>query len=103
MWMELKNRTNTVYDELRDGNLSQVILPGPSRAPLSSSLQNGSTVASPAPLTETPKRSGIVPGAIAAALFISFILALYTVLWKCMVSPPKRGKRKRILKGVRGV
>ncbi|XP_049341883.1 uncharacterized protein sb:cb288 isoform X1 [Astyanax mexicanus] len=103
MWMELKNRTSTVYDELRDGNLSQVHFPGPSQASLTNLLRNGSTVASPAPLTETPKRSGIIPGSIAAALFISFILALYTVLWKCMVSPPRRGKRKRILKGVRGV
>ncbi|XP_049341884.1 uncharacterized protein sb:cb288 isoform X2 [Astyanax mexicanus] len=82
MWMELKNRTSTVYDELRDGNLSQVHFPGPSQASLTNLLRNGS---------------------IAAALFISFILALYTVLWKCMVSPPRRGKRKRILKGVRGV
>ncbi|XP_068594912.1 uncharacterized protein sb:cb288 [Brachionichthys hirsutus] len=36
--------------------------------------------------------SGIVPGAIAAALFIAFVLVLYTVLWKCMVSPPQRRK-----------
>lgn len=28
--------------------------------------------------------------AIAATLFIAFILALYTVLWRCMVSPPQR-------------
>lgn len=29
-------------------------------------------------------------GAIAATVFIIFLLALYAVLWKCMVSPPKR-------------
>ncbi|KAL7827291.1 hypothetical protein SRHO_G00330090, partial [Serrasalmus rhombeus] len=103
MWTDLRNRSTTLSDQLRDANLSQVIFPAPSQAPLASH-RNGSTVASPAPLTESPvpKRSGIIPGAIAAALFIGFILALYTVLWKCMVSPPKRGKRKRVLKGVRG-
>lgn len=29
-------------------------------------------------------------GAIAATVFIAFLLALYAVLWKCMVSPPQR-------------
>ncbi len=32
----------------------------------------------------------VFAGAIAAALFISFLLALYAVLWKCMVTQPKR-------------
>lgn len=36
--------------------------------------------------------SGIVPALFAAALFITFLLALYAVLWKCMVSPPQRKK-----------
>ncbi|XP_068167196.1 uncharacterized protein sb:cb288 [Antennarius striatus] len=43
--------------------------------------------------------SGIIPGAIAAAVFIAFILALYTVLWKCMVSPPQRKKSKMRVRG----
>ncbi|XP_065805051.1 uncharacterized protein sb:cb288 isoform X2 [Labrus bergylta] len=57
----------------------------------------GSTAASTRPshteesLTRT---SGIIPGAIAATLFIAFLLALYAVLWKCMVSPPQRKHRK---------
>lgn len=32
----------------------------------------------------------VLLGAIAATVFIAFILALYAVLWKCMVSPPQR-------------
>ncbi|KAK2837869.1 hypothetical protein Q5P01_015081 [Channa striata] len=42
----------------------------------------------------TKQSSGIVPGAIAATVFIAFILALYAVLWKCMVSPPQRKHSK---------
>ncbi|XP_054467246.1 uncharacterized protein sb:cb288 isoform X2 [Anoplopoma fimbria] len=38
--------------------------------------------------------SGIVPGLIAATVFIAFLLALYAVLWKCMVSPPQRKHSK---------
>lgn len=38
--------------------------------------------------------SGIVPAIVAAALFITFLLTLYAVLWKCMVSPPQRKKSK---------
>ncbi|XP_045559264.1 uncharacterized protein isoform X1 [Salmo salar] len=34
------------------------------------------------------------PRAIAAAVFIGFVLGLYAVLWKCMVSPPQRKKRR---------
>ncbi|XP_035392277.1 uncharacterized protein sb:cb288 [Electrophorus electricus] len=100
MWPEVRNGTVL---ELGEGNESQVVVPAPVWLPLTS-LRNGSMVASPSPLTETPlhKRSGIIPGLIAAALFITFLLALYTVLWKCMVSPAtKRGKRTRGLKSVR--
>ncbi|KAG7332058.1 hypothetical protein KOW79_003892 [Hemibagrus wyckioides] len=79
-------------------NFSQVIPPAPAWFPLTSD-RNSSLVASPAPVTEKPRHSGIVPGLIAAGIFIILLLALYTVLWKCMVSPPRRGKRKRILKG----
>ncbi|KAM4746017.1 uncharacterized protein FYW61_016994 [Anableps anableps] len=41
------------------------------------------------------RRTGIIPGTIAASVFIAFLLALYSVLWKCMMSPPKRKKSKR--------
>ncbi|KAF7694920.1 uncharacterized protein sb:cb288 [Silurus meridionalis] len=93
--MRTQGRNITV---LQHGNLSQVIPPAPAWLPLTSH-RNGSLMASPATITERPKRSGIVPGVIAAGIFICFLLALYTALWKCMVSPPRRGKRKRILKG----
>ncbi|XP_075955606.1 synaptobrevin homolog YKT6 isoform X2 [Anarhichas minor] len=33
-------------------------------------------------------------GAIAATVFIALLLALYAVLWKCMVSPPQRKHSK---------
>ncbi|KAG7239248.1 hypothetical protein INR49_029538 [Caranx melampygus] len=58
---------------------------------------NVSAAASPCPsctedsLTRT---SGIIPGAIAATVFITLLLALYAVLWKCMVSPPQRKHSK---------
>ncbi|XP_062855475.1 uncharacterized protein sb:cb288 [Trichomycterus rosablanca] len=87
---------------LQPGNLSQVPPPAPAWLPLTSH-RNGSMLASLAPITERPvqKRSGIVPALLAAAIFIAFLLALYAVLWKCMVSPPKRGKKRRILKTAR--
>ncbi|KAM9474892.1 uncharacterized protein Hap1MRO34_010841 [Clarias gariepinus] len=95
--MRTEGRNVTV---LRHGNFSQVFPPAPAWLPLTSH-RNGSLVASPASNSERPKRSGIIPGMIAAGIFIILLLALYAVLWKCMVSPPKRGKKKRILKGAR--
>nr|XP_046243967.1 uncharacterized protein sb:cb288 isoform X2 [Scatophagus argus] len=59
--------------------------------------RNGSTAAATPPShaeDSLGKSSGIIPGAIAATVFISFLLALYAVLWKCMVSPPKRKHSK---------
>ncbi|XP_054895485.1 uncharacterized protein sb:cb288 [Poeciliopsis prolifica] len=41
------------------------------------------------------RANGIIPGAIAASVFIAFLLALYTVLWKSMTSPLQRKKSKR--------
>ncbi|XP_060787276.1 uncharacterized protein sb:cb288 [Neoarius graeffei] len=95
--MRTEWRNITVHGTVH-GNLSQVIPPAPAWLPLTSH-RNGSVVASPAPITERPIHHGLLPGMIAAVIFIILLLALYTVLWKCMVSPPKRGKRKRILKG----
>ncbi|KAG8441014.1 hypothetical protein GDO86_006667 [Hymenochirus boettgeri] len=41
-------------------------------------------------------KSGLVPGLIAATIFIAFLLCLYTILWKCMVSHSNRkGKRTK--------
>ncbi|KAG8574527.1 hypothetical protein GDO81_009217 [Engystomops pustulosus] len=34
--------------------------------------------------------SGLVPGLIAAGIFIMFLLCLYAILWKCMVSAPQK-------------
>ncbi|KAM4748112.1 uncharacterized protein WCC33_005582 [Rhinophrynus dorsalis] len=49
--------------------------------------------------TEQEHRSGLVPGLIAASIFIMFLLCLYTILWRCMVSQAhrqaKRHRRKR--------
>ncbi|XP_077118878.1 uncharacterized protein LOC143774950 [Ranitomeya variabilis] len=39
--------------------------------------------------------SGLVPGLIAAGIFIMFLLCLYAILWKCMVSPPHKKRKKR--------
>ncbi|XP_067879154.1 uncharacterized protein sb:cb288 [Heterodontus francisci] len=41
------------------------------------------------------RQSGIVPGIVAAAIFIAFLLGLYTVLWKCMSFQNKRHKGNR--------
>ncbi|XP_078808450.1 uncharacterized protein LOC110015603 [Oryzias latipes] len=38
--------------------------------------------------------SGIIPGIVAATVFITFLLALYTVLWRCMTSPRQRKRSK---------
>ncbi|XP_036954464.1 uncharacterized protein sb:cb288 isoform X2 [Acanthopagrus latus] len=58
--------------------------------------RNGSTTAATSRSEDSvAKASGIIPAAIAATLFIAFILALYTVLWRCMVSPPQR-KHSRV-------
>ncbi|XP_051896744.1 uncharacterized protein sb:cb288 isoform X2 [Pristis pectinata] len=34
--------------------------------------------------------NGIIPGMIAATIFIVFLLGLYTILWKCMSFQTKR-------------
>ncbi|KAK1787087.1 hypothetical protein P4O66_017466 [Electrophorus voltai] len=53
----------SVTCDFRCHSVSQVVVPAPVWLPLTS-LRNGSMVASPSPLTETPlhKRSGIIPG-----------------------------------------
>ncbi|XP_040899183.1 uncharacterized protein sb:cb288 isoform X2 [Toxotes jaculatrix] len=60
-------------------------------------LRNGSAAAATPPSrTEdsSTRSSGIIPGLIAATVFIAFLLALYAILWKCMVSPPQRKHSK---------
>ncbi|XP_073674610.1 uncharacterized protein [Garra rufa] len=99
MWTEVRNNNSSVHEEPQDHNLTQIVSPVSSWLPPSSD-RNGSVTASPPPLAETPmnRESGIIPGAIAAAVFIGFLLALYAVLWKCMVKQPKRRKKRVSLK-----
>ncbi|XP_056319347.1 uncharacterized protein sb:cb288 [Danio aesculapii] len=98
MWTEMRNSSSS-SEEPQDQNLTQIVSPVSSWLP-SNSYRNGSVTDSKPPLAETPvsKQSGIIPGAIAAAVFIAFLLALYTVLWKCMISQPKRRKKRVSLK-----
>ncbi|KAI1900902.1 hypothetical protein AGOR_G00054620 [Albula goreensis] len=99
MWDELKNKTDFLR---RDGNESLRVLSEQPLVSVTSTQSNGNTTTTlHPPGTEAPldRGSGIIPGGIAAAVFISFLLALYAVLWKCMVTPPKRstgrGKKKK--------
>ncbi|XP_034152595.1 uncharacterized protein sb:cb288 isoform X2 [Esox lucius] len=96
MWSEVKNHTKIVF---RGGNTSEGAVPIHPWVHSTKQHSNGSqsSTANPPPSHMDPlaRGSGIIPGAIAAAVFIGFILALYTVLWKCMVSPPQR-LRKRV-------
>ncbi|XP_069038501.1 uncharacterized protein [Lepisosteus oculatus] len=84
-----------------EGNLVQSVLQDLAWDALSGAHTNGSTPAMQFPHTqptagsEVVRGSGIIPGGIAAAVFISFLLALYAVLWKCMVAAPKRHEKKR--------
>ncbi|KAL3062644.1 uncharacterized protein sb:cb288 isoform X1 [Trematomus bernacchii] len=95
MWTEVKNRSRTVTSGgnssmMVDSDLTQQLLQNVQH-------RNGSTAAATRPShTEDSltSRSGIIPGAIAATVFIAFLLALYAVLWKCMVSPPQRKHSK---------
>lgn len=96
MWTELTNTSRTVTS---DGDNSKMVDPDLRTWQLLHTVQerNGSTAASTHPShAEDPltTSSGIIPGAIAATVFIAFLLALYAVLWKCMVSPPQRKHNK---------
>ncbi|XP_033973855.1 uncharacterized protein sb:cb288 isoform X2 [Trematomus bernacchii] len=71
MWTEVKNRSRTVTS---GGNSSMMV-----DSDLTQQL-----------LQNVQHRNG----AIAATVFIAFLLALYAVLWKCMVSPPQRKHSK---------
>ncbi|KAM4678044.1 uncharacterized protein O3C94_010043 isoform 2-T3 [Discoglossus pictus] len=44
--------------------------------------------------SELEHRSGLVPGLIAASIFIMFLLCLYTILWRCMVSQAHRNAKR---------
>ncbi|KAL4609544.1 hypothetical protein GN956_G23891 [Arapaima gigas] len=90
MWMDVKNQTELLqlHRSSSQNAVSQL---------MGASVPNGST-ASPHPSQTAPpvdRGSGIIPGGIAAAVFISFLLALYAMLWKCMGSAPKRKDKKK--------
>ncbi|XP_050931198.1 uncharacterized protein sb:cb288 isoform X1 [Lates calcarifer] len=94
-WTELKNKSETI---INSGKSSKMVDPDVTRQLLHAVQQiNDSTTAATRPSrTEgsLTRNSGIIPGAIAATVFIAFLLALYAVLWKCMVSPPQRKHSK---------
>ncbi|XP_045559265.1 uncharacterized protein isoform X2 [Salmo salar] len=93
MWTGLKNQTKIVFS---DGNTSERAVPMHTWVFATYEQRNESTAIPRPSYTEDPqpRGSGIIPGAIAAAVFIGFVLGLYAVLWKCMVSPPQRKKRR---------
>lgn len=93
MWGELENKT----DLWRHGNASLKVVSEQLWVSVTDTLSNGSTPRPQAPGTGVPseRESGIVPGIIAAAVFISFLLALYAVLWKCMVTAPKSFRQEK--------
>lgn len=100
MWTEVKNKSRAV---ISDGNSSKMVDPD-LREQLLHTVQQRNVSATAATLPShaedsLTKSSGIIPGAIAATVFIAFILALYAVLWKCMVSPPQRKPSKVRVRG----
>ncbi|KAG7221400.1 hypothetical protein INR49_017276 [Caranx melampygus] len=71
MWTEVNNKSKSVVD---NGNSSKMVDPDLTQQLLHAVQQSN--------------------GAIAATVFITLLLALYAVLWKCMVSPPQRKHSK---------
>ncbi|XP_059379959.1 uncharacterized protein sb:cb288 [Carassius carassius] len=95
MWTEVRHNNSSVHEEPQEHNLTQIVSPVSSWIPFNSD-RNGSATTSPPTIAETAmnRESGIIPGAIAAAVFIGFLLALYAALWKCMVKQPGRRKKR---------
>ncbi|KAI1882562.1 hypothetical protein AGOR_G00252030 [Albula goreensis] len=91
MWVEIKNKTDFDWD---DRNSSQGFVPGQAWGSLTTAQRNATSHPSH-PDPAAGRGSGILPGGLAAAVFISFLLVLYAILWKCMVTSPKRGQKKR--------
>ncbi|KAG7480788.1 hypothetical protein MATL_G00059880 [Megalops atlanticus] len=94
MWNELKNKTDFLW---HNGNTSLGVISEQPLVSFTTAQSNGSTPTPHPTHTDVPldRGSGIIPGGIAAAVFISFLLALYAVLWKCMVTPPRRKEKKK--------
>ncbi|XP_060927234.1 uncharacterized protein sb:cb288 [Limanda limanda] len=98
MWTEEEKKNQSESSTIAAGDSSKMGDPDLTGQLFQAIQQrNGSAAAVTLPSsTEDPSTtiSGIIPGAIAAAVFITFLLALYAVLWKCMVSPPQRKHSK---------
>ncbi|KAJ8339484.1 hypothetical protein SKAU_G00362700 [Synaphobranchus kaupii] len=94
MWEEVKNKTDFIW---HDGNSSQGVLQELPWGSITAAHSNGSIATSHPSHTDPAgaRGSGIIPGGIAAALFISFLLVLYAMLWKCMVTTPRRREKKK--------
>ncbi|TNN40490.1 hypothetical protein EYF80_049348 [Liparis tanakae] len=92
MWTVVENKSETAT-----GNRSEAAAPDVTLPLLHPVQLNGSTAAAThpsGPENSSTSRSGIIPAALAATVFIALLLALYAVLWKCMVSPPRRKHSK---------
>ncbi|XP_056275523.1 uncharacterized protein sb:cb288 [Pseudoliparis swirei] len=88
MWTVVNNKSEAVT-----GNSSETAAPDVTLPLLHPVQLNGSTADAThpsGPEDSSTSRSGIVP----ATVFIALLRALYAVLWKCMVSPPRRKHSK---------
>ncbi|XP_077378561.1 uncharacterized protein LOC144019400 [Festucalex cinctus] len=95
MWTEAQNKSKFPHNRIF--NNSEIVDPHLTWQALPVLQRNGSTAAAARPSSTEDAlntSNGIIPGAIAAAMFIAMLLGLYAVLWKCMVSPPQRKRRK---------
>ncbi|KAM6930537.1 uncharacterized protein FYW49_002512 [Xenentodon cancila] len=94
MWTTVKNGSMAV---MKNETLSKMVDPVVGEQLLHTIPHRlVSTAATSRPCTEdsSARSSGIIPGALAATVFIAFLLGLYAVLWKCMTSSPQRKHRK---------
>ncbi|KAM4578686.1 uncharacterized protein V3H82_008043 isoform 1-T1 [Fundulus diaphanus] len=93
MWTEVeKNKSSAIVTK---NLISKMIDPDLREELLNANVSTAAATRPSYTEDSLTRSSGIIPGAIAASVFIVFLLALYAVLWKCMTSPPKRRKSKR--------
>lgn len=95
MWTDMKNNSGALISSRNISKMVELDL----GEQLSHAVQQGNVSAAAATHPSHKEGSltftnGLIPGSIAAALFIAFLLGLYTILWKCMVSPPQRKHNK---------
>ncbi|XP_051923276.1 uncharacterized protein sb:cb288 [Hippocampus zosterae] len=95
--MRTQAQNDSKFAPNRIVNSSEIVDPDLTWQALQVLQRNGSTAAAARPSSTEDSlntSNGIIPGAIAAAMFIAMLLGLYAMLWKCMVSPPRRKRRK---------